>query len=237
MSDTFSRRDFVATVGSIGAVWLLADAAERGEAVAHAVHQAGQAQPTLTVFTPEQAAEVEAFASRIIPSDGTPGAREAGVVYFIDRGLSTWAKDQKPQFMEGLAKLQRDVSGKFRGQTRLSALTPAQQDEVLRSIEDTPFFGNMRFATLSGMFSLPIHVEIVTLSDGSWWDRSQRSSSRLRSDGMISRRIVAPCLVVTHDSPRCAGSAIRDDRRSRFRRHRVGPGWWIRRARAHPPRP
>ena len=155
MSDTFSRRDFVATVGSIGAVWLLADAAERGEAVAHAAHQASQAQPTLTVFTPEQAAEVEAFASRIIPSDGTPGAREAGVVYFIDRGLSTWAKDQKPQFMEGLAKLQRDVGGKFRGQTRLSALTPAQQDEVLRSIENTPFFGNMRFATLSGMFSLP----------------------------------------------------------------------------------
>jgi len=157
MSDTFSRRDFVATVGSIGAVWLLADAAERGEAVAHAAHQASQAQPTLTVFTPEQAAEVEAFASRIIPSDGTPGAREAGVVYFIDRGLSTWAKDQKPEFMEGLAKLQRDVSGKFRGQTRLSALTPAQQDEVLRSIENTPFFGNMRFATLSGMFSLPSH--------------------------------------------------------------------------------
>ena len=157
MSDTFSRRDFVATVGSIGAVWLLADAAERGEAVAHAAHQATQAQPTLTVFTPEQAAEVEAFASRIIPSDGTPGAREAGVVYFIDRGLSTWAKDQKPQFMEGLAKLQRDVGGKFRGQTRLSALTPAQQDEVLRSIENTPFFGNMRFATLSGMFSLPSH--------------------------------------------------------------------------------
>lgn len=157
MSDSLSRRDFVATVGSIGAVWLLADATERGDAVAHAAHQVSQAQPTLTVFTREQAAEVEAFASRIIPSDGTPGAREAGVVYFIDRGLSTWAKDQRPQFMEGLTKLQRDVGARFRGQTRLSALTEAQQDEVLRSIENTPFFGNMRFATLSGMFSLPSH--------------------------------------------------------------------------------
>lgn len=157
MSDSLSRRDFVATVGSIGAVWLLADAAERGEAVAHAAHQVSQAQPMLSVFTSEQAAEVEAFASRIIPSDGTPGAREAGVVYFIDRGLSTWAKDQRPQFMEGLTKLQRDVGARFRGETRLSALTPAQQDDVLRSIEETPFFGNMRFATLSGMFSLPSH--------------------------------------------------------------------------------
>jgi len=155
MSDSFSRRDFVATVGSLGAVWLLADATDRGEAVAHAAHQITQPQPTLAVFTREQAVEVEAFTSRIIPTDDTPGAREAGVVYFIDRGLSTWAKDQRPVVMEGLAKLPRDVGAKFRGQTRLSALSPAQQDEVLKSIEQTPFFGLMRFATIAGMFSLP----------------------------------------------------------------------------------
>jgi gluconate 2-dehydrogenase gamma chain len=157
MSDSFSRREFVATVGSIGAVWLLADAAQRREAMAHAAHQVSQAQPTLTVLTREQATEVEAFASRIIPTDDTPGAREAGVVYFIDRGLSGWAKDQLPLFNEGLAKLSRDVGAKFRGQTKLSALTPAQQDEVLKSIERTPFFGVMRFATIAGMFSLPTH--------------------------------------------------------------------------------
>lgn len=155
MSDSFSRRDFVATVGSLGAVWLFADSAQRSEAIAHAAHQVRQAQPTLTTLTREQADEVEAFASRIIPTDDTPGAREAGVVYFIDRALGTWAKDQRPAFIEGLEKLQRDVGAKFRGQTRLSALTPAQQDEVLKSIEQTPFFGQLRFATLSGMFSLP----------------------------------------------------------------------------------
>lgn len=121
----------------------------------HAAHQLTQAQPNLSVFSREQAAEVEAFASRIIPTDDTPGAREAGVVFFIDRGLATWAKDQLPAFTEGLTKLQRDVGAKFRGQTRLSALTPAQQDEVLKSIEDSPFFGQIRFATLAGMFSLP----------------------------------------------------------------------------------
>jgi gluconate 2-dehydrogenase gamma chain len=157
MSDSFSRREFVAAAGSLGAVWLFANAAERGEAVAHAAHQVTQAQPTLSVLTREQAAEVEAFASRIIPTDDTPGAREAGVVYFIDRGLSSWAKDQLPQFNEGLTKLSRDVGAAFRGQTRLSALTPAQQDEVLKSIEQTPFFGLMRFATIAGMFSLPTH--------------------------------------------------------------------------------
>ena len=157
MPDSFSRRDFVAAVGSVGAVWLLADATERGEAIAHAAHQVTQAQPTLSVLTREQAAEIEAFASRIIPTDDTPGAREAGVVYFIDRSLTTFAKDQLPAITAGLTKLSKDVGAKFRGQTRLSALTPAQQDEVLRSIEQTPFFGLMRFATLAGMFSLPTH--------------------------------------------------------------------------------
>lgn len=157
MSDSFSRRDFVAAVGSAGAAWLLAGARERGEAVAHAAHQVTQAQPVLSVLTRAEAAEVEAFASRIIPSDDTPGAREAGVVYFIDRSLATWAKDQLPGFRAGLTKLAKDVGAKFRGQTRLSALTPVQQDEVLRSIEQTPFFGQMRFATISGMFSLPTH--------------------------------------------------------------------------------
>jgi len=157
MSSPFSRRDFVAAVGSVGAAWLLADEKAVNDALAHAAHQVKQAQPTFAVFTREQAAEIEAFASRIIPTDDTPGAREAGVVYFIDRSLATVAKDQLPAFTEGLAKLSKDVGAKFRGQTKLSALTPAQQDEVLRSIEQTPFFGMMRFATLAGMFSLPTH--------------------------------------------------------------------------------
>ena len=58
---------------------------------------------------------------------------------------------------ESLKKLSDDVAAKFPGQTRFSALTTAQQDEFLKSIEQTPFFGNMRFATIAGMFSLPTH--------------------------------------------------------------------------------
>lgn len=157
MPDAFSRRDFVATVGSIGAIWLLADGNERAEAADHAAHQLTQAQPSLTTLTQAEAAEIEAFAGRIIPTDDTPGAREAGVVYFIDRSLSTFAKDQLPAVREGLAKLERDVAAKVPGQTRLSALSAAQQDEVIKSIEETPFFGQMRFATLSGFFSLPTY--------------------------------------------------------------------------------
>ena len=39
---------------------------------------------------PREAADVEAVAAQIIPTDDSPGAREAGVVYFIDRALATF---------------------------------------------------------------------------------------------------------------------------------------------------
>ena len=53
------------------------------------------------VFTPEQAKEVEAIAARIIPTDELPGATEAGVVYFIDRALKTFASDNLPLYHNG----------------------------------------------------------------------------------------------------------------------------------------
>jgi gluconate 2-dehydrogenase gamma chain len=151
------RRAFVASLGSVGAVWLLADAADRAHAMQHAVEQRGAQQPRLSFFSREQAVEIEAVVSRIIPSDATPGAREAGVVYFIDRGLATWAREQQPMVTEGLAKLGKDVEAKYPGESRFSALGTDRQDEVLKSIQDTPFFGVMRFATIAGMFALPAH--------------------------------------------------------------------------------
>lgn len=95
------------------------------------------------------------MAARIVPADDTPGAKELGVLYFIDRSLTTWAKDMQKPFADGLQQLAKDVGKKYRGQTKLAALTPAQQDEVLRSIEKGDFFGMVRFATLAGMFSIP----------------------------------------------------------------------------------
>ena len=41
-----------------------------------------------TFFTPHQRATVEAAMARIIPTDDTPGATEAGCVDFVDRYLS-----------------------------------------------------------------------------------------------------------------------------------------------------
>lgn len=154
---SISRRDFVASAGTLGALWLAASPGERLAAAEHAHRQMQSPQPALAFFAREQAVEIEAIASRILPTTDTPGAREAGVVYFIDRALATWGKEQRPVFAEGLRKVAEEVARRFPGESRFSVLSEARQDEVLRGIEETPFFGSMRFATIAGMFALPLH--------------------------------------------------------------------------------
>ena len=84
---------------------------------------------------PEEVAEVDAVSARIIPTDDTPGAREAGVIYFIDRALMTFASGDQQKYKEGLPELQSLVREMFSGVVRFSAATPDQQDEVLRSMD------------------------------------------------------------------------------------------------------
>jgi hypothetical protein len=83
----FSRRDFLMqSVVGAGSVWLAAAWPEVLAAQQHAHHTmravAAGAPAKLEFLTPAQAADVEAIASLIIPTTDTPGAREAGVVYF-----------------------------------------------------------------------------------------------------------------------------------------------------------
>ena len=118
-------------------------------------HHGSVPPPTLRYFRKDDAREIEAIAERIIPSDDGPGAKEAGALYFIDGGLATFAKDQQPIFRDGLTELAKSVTSRVPAVTRFSALTAPQQDELLKSIEDTPFFRAMRFATVAGVLSLP----------------------------------------------------------------------------------
>jgi gluconate 2-dehydrogenase gamma chain len=151
--DQVSRRAFLAA-GVAGTAWLLADPAEIQAALTHARVLAGT-QARFRTLTAEQAADLEAISVRIFPSDGTPGAREAGVIHFIDRALETWAAPQKPLVLAALADLNQKVAARWTGRASFAALTPEQQDEQLKSIEQTPFFQQVRFATILGMFANP----------------------------------------------------------------------------------
>jgi gluconate 2-dehydrogenase gamma chain len=156
MSDSATRRTFLQVAGSTGAAWLLADVVLVRDALAHAIKQRTLPPPyAFEALTAAQAADLEAVAMRVIPSDDTPGAREAGVIHFIDRALTTFNANQKPVFDEGLADLNRRTRDRWPGVASFAALQPARQDELLRSIEQTPFFQSARFAVLAGMFSDP----------------------------------------------------------------------------------
>lgn len=157
-----SRRDFVQALGAVwiaGSIACSKDNAKTGGATPAVAPVMGKndAPPptTLAHFSAAQGAEIEAIASRILPSDDGPGAKEAGVLYFIDHGLTTFAKDQAKIVDDGLVTLSKAVQKAHKGETRFSALTPEQQDAMLRSVEKTPFFGVLRFATIAGFLALP----------------------------------------------------------------------------------
>lgn len=119
-----------------------------------ACRDADQGQP-FRVLTADAAREIEAVAARVIPSDdGTPGAREAGVIRFIDRaleGFAAWARESVETGVGELAKAARPHGDRF------SDLAAAEQDTVLASIEDGDFFQNVRLLTVLGMFADPRH--------------------------------------------------------------------------------
>lgn len=138
MNNSLSRRRFLSHgISGLSSAWVTAHWPAVLSAADHA-HRAAQsaAPPKFEFFSTEQAAEIDAVAARIIPTDGTPGAREAGVVYFIDRALTTFASGDQKTYKAGLPELQARVRELFPAVERFSAATPEQQDEVLRSLDD-----------------------------------------------------------------------------------------------------
>ena len=146
MSD--SRRNFlVKSFGASGAAWLAANWPAQVAAAEKA-----QGLGAFTYFTREQAADVDAMAAQIYPSDSTPGAKEAQVIYFIDLALVTFAQDKQDIYAKGLAELSAKTGGK-----RFAAMSSSEQIDLLTSIQATPFFKTVRDHTIMGMFSAPQH--------------------------------------------------------------------------------
>jgi gluconate 2-dehydrogenase gamma chain len=158
MIDLQHRREFLRAAMAAGAAWAAADLGQVEAALAWAGEQAhggaitsnASGASSFTALTKAQADVVEAMTARILPSvDGRPGAREAGAVYFVDRALATFNAAQKTLYVDGVADLNRRAGSNF------ATLTPSRQDELLRDIEQTPFFQTVRFDTLIGTFALP----------------------------------------------------------------------------------
>jgi len=173
-NSSFDRRSFLSlSAAGLSAAWLTAQWPSMVSAATHAHAAVASAEPAkFEFFTPREATEVEAMASRIIPSDETPGAKEAGVVYFIDRALVTFAVDSQKDYREGLADVQELVAKKFPSVKTFSAATPEQQDAVLEELtslkpkitasrrnrpgsNSQPFFETLRYHTIAGFLIDP----------------------------------------------------------------------------------
>src|SRR3954453_6936433 len=101
-----SRRKFLLeSLTGVGAAWAVANYAGIEEAYAFVQQSAKPGAASLAFFTAAQAADVEAMAAQIIPTDSTPGAREARVIVFIDRILNTFEKEAQPDYTKGLGEL------------------------------------------------------------------------------------------------------------------------------------
>ena len=151
-----SRRSFLARAAGAGIAWLVLDRVTVDEALAHAAHAVRQQPaPAFRVLAADEAADLSAVASRIVPTTDTPGATEAGVIYFIDRGIGAEQKRARALLARGVADLRVRAAKRTPGATRFAALAPADQDAILLDIEKGEFFQAMRFLTMVGMFGDP----------------------------------------------------------------------------------
>ena len=132
-----ARRNFLQLLGgTAGAAWLTANWPALVSAAEHAHQAAKSDHSALEVFTADQAREVEALAACIIPSDATGGAREAGVVYFIDRALKTFFSEAVPVYQKGLEAVQKSTAELFPGVPRFSAATEEQKLKIFSHIAE-----------------------------------------------------------------------------------------------------
>lgn len=154
-----SRRDFLAMSGSAaGGAWLMrmAPALAALQACASEARESGAAFVT---FTPREGLDFEALAARIIPTDDTPGAREAGVVYFADLALQDLFAEFLPVIRPGLAALSERVATSHPASGGFAELDEASQDAAVAQTEamDPGFFAFARILVTVGFVSNPEH--------------------------------------------------------------------------------
>jgi gluconate 2-dehydrogenase subunit 3-like protein len=115
-------------------------------------------------FTAPEYATIERLSEIIIPSDATPGAKEAGVAEFIDFMVAS-DPDVQYEFRTGLAWLDayaEEASGK-----QFLALTPERQNSLLEPLgfkdkarpgeeAGRRFFARVREATVFGFYTSEI---------------------------------------------------------------------------------
>jgi gluconate 2-dehydrogenase gamma chain len=139
-----TRRKFLAqSAGALGLLFLDSLTPQlTAQATQHA-RAANSVDKDFKFLTQQEAADFDAFAAQIIPSnDGTPGAREAGVVYFADYVLTAITPEQQQDFRGALAALHAAVINAQPGAASFSSLQSEQQIAVMKAMDKPAGAGN-----------------------------------------------------------------------------------------------
>ena len=152
-NENSSRRKFLADSGSAAAGGWLALAMPAILAAGQTACREREEGRAFAHLDPQEGLDLEAIAEQVMPADDKPGAKEAGVIWFIDQALGGFMQAQAGPLKSGLQSLNDSLLG---GQ-RFADLDPVRQSTVLRSHEQTPFFQLMKFLTVAGMFAMPAY--------------------------------------------------------------------------------
>ncbi len=156
LNTPLTRRGFLGRAGSLAsAAWMSTTLPAVLATSAHA-REAHRSNAAFEVLTEEEAAMLDAFSSRIIPSgDGLPGAHEAGVVHFMDRAFETFMAPALSEVRTGIIAFENDVSTVHPDAPSFASLSTEKQIELMSMHEETPLFGTLRFLTIAGTFADP----------------------------------------------------------------------------------
>ena len=163
MSTDLSRRQLLKqSAAVVGAEWAKLVLPALG-ALTQAAHAANEGASDFITLESKEAREFEAIAERLIPGTDTPGARDVGVIHFLDQTFQTFNAPMLEPARQGLQALQDGIDG----DRLFSELSIDEQDAYLESQQATPFFGMLRFLTLCGYFGLS---KYGGNKDGAGWE-------------------------------------------------------------------
>lgn len=155
--ETLTRRLFLQGSGTFAGSIIMRAGMPTFVAVSQAACTAREEAAVYKNLSTVEARELIAIAARILPTTETPGATEAGAVYFFDQAFGTYFAAMQEPARQMLAAFQATIPGAYPGAEVFSDLSAADQDSCLQSIEATPFFQGARFMTLAGVFGMSMH--------------------------------------------------------------------------------
>jgi gluconate 2-dehydrogenase gamma chain len=152
--ESISRRHFMQGSGAAAGSSLLRLTAPVLAAAAQAACSARDEGAAFRTLSAAEALELEAIAARILPTTTTPGAREAGVIYFFDNVLGAQMAGMLGGIRGTLPSFQEGITQRFAGSERFSDLSEADQDAWLSDQQRTPLFSMVYPLTLMGFFAM-----------------------------------------------------------------------------------